>query len=151
MSFTHHLQTQVHIQATAEQVWSVLMDFERYPQWNPFIRQVVGCAVRGQTLCVEVQPVGGKPMRFKPTVVQVEPASEWRWLGKFLFTGLFDGEHFFRLEPVSDGVVLVHGEHFCGLLVPLFRRMLQQQTLPGFEAMNEALRKQVESCARGYA
>lgn len=151
MSFRHHLETRIHLRATVEQVWAVLMDFECYPQWNPFIRQLEGRVELGQTLSVEVQPVGGKSMKLKPTVLQVESGREFRWLGQFLFKGLFDGEHYFRLEPASDGVVLVHGENFCGLLVPLLRRTLQQQTLPGFDAMNEALRQRVAQMGRCHA
>lgn len=151
MNFRHHLETRIHIRATAQQIWTVLMDFERYPQWNPFIRKLQGFAEPGQTLRVEVLPVGGQPMKFKPKVLVVQKAHELRWLGRFLFKGLFDGEHYFRLESVSDGVVFIHGENFRGLLVPLFRRMLQQQTLAGFSAMNEALRQRAESFGRGDA
>ncbi|MGV0986131.1 MAG: SRPBCC family protein [Limnohabitans sp.] len=151
MNFRHHLETRIHIRATAQQIWTVLMDFERYPQWNPFIRQLQGFAEPGQNLRVEVLPVGGQPMKFKPKVLVVQKVHELRWLGSFLFKGLFDGEHYFRLESVSDGVVFIHGENFRGLLVPLFRRMLQQQTLAGFSAMNEALRQRAESFGRGDA
>ena len=151
MNFRHQLETRIHIHATAELVWSVLVDFARYPEWNPFIRRVQGRAEPGQILQVEVQPVGGKPMAFKPMVLKAQQGKELRWLGRFLFQGVFDGEHHFRLEPVSDGVILVHGENFRGLLVPLLRRMLQQQTLAGFEAMNEALRQRVEHLENGKA
>jgi hypothetical protein len=151
MNFRHHLETRIHIRATAQQIWTVLMDFERYPQWNPFIRQLQGFAEPGQNLRVEVLPVGGQPMKFKPKVLVVQKVHELRWLGRFLFKGLFDGEHYFRLESVSDGVVFIHSENFRGLLVPLFRRMLQQQTLAGFSAMNEALRQRAESFGRGDA
>ncbi len=82
-------------------------------------------------------------MTFKPTVLNLETGAAFRWLGKFLFKGLFDGEHYFILQATPEGVMWVHGEHFHGLLVPLFRRMLQAQTLPGFEAMNQALQQRV--------
>lgn len=148
MNIRHHLETRIHICATAQQIWNVLMDFERYPEWNPFIRQLQGLAEPGQTLRVEVLPEGGKPMKFKPKVLVVQPAHELRWVGHFLFKGLFDGEHYFRFEPHADGVMFVHGENFRGLLVPLMRRILQQKTLPGFVAMNDALRQRAESYER---
>lgn len=141
--FRHHLHTRVHIPAPADRVWRVLMDFERYPEWNPFIRQIKGRAQIGQALQVQVQPLMARPMTFKPIVLKSEPGQEFRWLGTFLFKGLLDGEHYFILQPTADGVVLVHGEHFRGALVPLFRRMLQDKTLPGFEAMNAALRQRI--------
>lgn len=43
----------------------------------------------------------------------------------------------------KQGVTLVHGERFSGLLVPFFRSRLDASTLPGFEAMNQALKREV--------
>jgi hypothetical protein len=60
--------------------------------------------------------------------------------------GLFDGEHFFKLEPKSNTQVVFHqGEVFSGLLVPFLRRSLDGATKQGFVAMNEALKREAES------
>ncbi len=56
-------------------------------------------------------------MQFRPKVLVVEVAREFRWKGKLLVTGLFDGEHFFILEQTPNGTVLfTQGEIFSGLL-----------------------------------
>lgn len=39
------------------------------------------------------------------------------------------------------GALLVHGERFSGLLVPLLRGQLDAGTRSGFEAMNDALKQ----------
>jgi hypothetical protein len=84
-------------------------------------------------------------MRFRPTVLAVEPKREFRWKGKLVIPGLFDGEHIFMLEPKSDThLVFRQGEVFSGLLVPLFRRSLDGATKQGFIAMNEALKREAE-------
>lgn len=36
------LNSEIEIRASAERVWQLLTDFDRYPQWNPFIRSVSG-------------------------------------------------------------------------------------------------------------
>ena len=73
------------------------------------------------------------------------PGEELRWRGRFLLPGIFDGEHYFRLEAAAPGVArLVHGERFSGLLVPLFKSSLDRETRAGFEAMNAALKTRVE-------
>ena len=144
----HHIQTRLHIDATPAQVWSVLMDFDRYPQWNPFIRELAGEAVVAHRLRVRVHPPGRRSMAFEPQVLQVDPAEEFRWRGRLFMPGLFDGEHYFLLQPhAQGGTWLVHGEHFSGLLVPLFRNQLDAGTRPGFEAMNAALREQARTLA----
>ena len=137
------IETAIDIAAPPEAVWGVLVDFAAYPDWNPFIRRLQGEARVGARLEVTVQPPGGKPMTFKPTVLAAEPARELRWLGRVLMPGLFDGEHGFRLEATAGGCRLHHGETFGGILVPLFGKMLDD-TERGFAALNAALKERVE-------
>jgi hypothetical protein len=78
-------------------------------------------------------------------VLIVDPEREFRWKGKFVVPGVFDGEHFFKLEPKSDRqLVFRQGELFSGLLVPFLRRSLDGGTRQGFIAMNEALKREAE-------
>ena len=54
----------------------------------------------------------------RPTVVKLEPGRELRWLGSLGVTGLFDGEHGFRVVPEDVGRCrFEHFETFTGLLV----------------------------------
>jgi hypothetical protein len=141
----HHLHTQIDIEASAERVWAVLADFAAYPQWNPFIRSVTGEPRQGARLHITVQPSGGKAMRFSPVVLAAEACSELRWLGRFLFPGLFDGEHALVIEPLGQGKVrFKQYERFSGLLVGWFRASLDRDTRRGFEEMNRALKQRAE-------
>jgi hypothetical protein len=141
----HRVDTQIEINASAERVWSVLMDFPGHARWNPFVRSIEGHATVGDSLSVFIQPPGSSGMRFRPTVLAVKPKREFRWKGKLVIPGLFDGEHVFMLEPKSDTqLVFRQGEVFSGLLVPLFRRSLDGATKQGFIAMNEALKREAE-------
>lgn len=140
-----NLETNITLSATPQQVWAVLMDFEKYPEWNPFIkiegRPVVGSQLRN-TMMLE----GRSPQVFKPKVLVVKEAGEFRWLGKLFVSGLFDGEHYFRLEPIDENTTrLVHGENFRGILVGPLLRMIGEDTRASFERMNMALKQRVES------
>jgi len=142
----HKIQADIDIGATPERVWSILTDFSAYPSWNPFIRSISGTIKTGQRLTVSIQPVGGRAMTFRPTVLLTKPNCELRWLGHFLFPGIFDGEHFFMIAAgPSGGVRLTQGEQFSGVLVGLAKRSLDRGTLPGFVAMNAALKARAES------
>jgi hypothetical protein len=100
----------------------------------------------GAGLSVSVQPEGGKPMTFRPTVLVAAPGQELRWLGHLLLPGLFDGEHYFQIAPIAPGrVQFIHGEKFSGLLVALARAQLEGGTKAGFEAMNKALKNRAEN------
>lgn len=136
-----HLLTQIEIHASAERVWQVFADFDRYPEWNPFIQAIKGVPVVGEQLEAELPG-----MTITPKVLAVEEAREFRWRGTLWWSGLFSGEHYFHLEPRGvDSTRFVHGEHFSGLLEPLLRKKLHTETKAGFESMNEALKARVES------
>jgi len=141
----HSVETKIEIQASAERVWKLLTEFTSYPRWNPFVRSIEGELIVGQNLSVFIQPPGSSGMRFRPTLLALAPTRELRWKGKLLLPGLFDGEHYFKLEAAPSGGVLFHqGEKFTGLLVPLFRKSLDGATKQGFIAMNEALKREAE-------
>jgi hypothetical protein len=141
----HQLETQIEIAAPVERVWSLLIDFPSYPRWNPFIRSIEGTIEVGKPLKVLIQPPGARAMRFRPRVLAVQPNSELRWKGKLLLPGLFDGEHYFKLEAKPGGGLIFHqGETFSGILVPLFRRSLDGATKQGFIAMNQSLKREAE-------
>ena len=140
----HRLDTQIEINAPAERVWTLLMDFPAYGRWNPFIRSIEGRAAVGETLKAFIQPPGSGGLRVAPVVLAADPNRAFRWKGKLLLPGLFDGEHFFELEPAAGGTVFRHGEIFSGLLVPLLKGTLDGATRQGFIAMNEALKREAE-------
>jgi hypothetical protein len=139
------IETEITIRGTADEVWAVLTDFPRYPDWNPFIREASGEVVTGSRLSVRIQPPGGKAMAFQPRVRVVAPARELRWLGHLLFPGLFDGEHMFRIDPLpNEEVRFLQSERFRGVLVALLPASMYQNTQRGFEQMNRALKERVE-------
>jgi hypothetical protein len=140
----HHIETAIEIQASAARVWTILTDFARMPSWNPFITSIAGTAASGARLTVTIAPPGKSAMQFKPTIIAVRPERELRWLGRLLIPGLFDGEHYFLLDPLAEGRVrFTHGERFSGLLVGLVRGTLAA-TETGFNAMNAALKREAE-------
>src|SRR4029079_8303044 len=139
------IETEIAMRATPEQVWSVLTDFRSYPLWNPFIREASGDVMTGSQLTVRIQPPGGTAMVFRPTIQQASAGQELRWLVHFLISGLFDGEHSFRIEPVGDkDIRFRQSEQFRGVLVPLFPTSIYENPRRGFEAITQAPRERVE-------
>ncbi len=140
------LRTEILIDALPKAVWSVLTQFETYPAWNPFILNIQGARAEGGRLEVLIHPPGGSAMTFRPTILRWQENKEFSWKGMLLVPGIFDGEHFFRIEATaSGGSRFIHGENFSGLLVPLIWKRLEPNTRAGFEAMNTALKTVVES------
>lgn len=139
------LTESIKINATSEDVWAALMDFDSYPEWNPFILEINGEPAEGSHLSVRMQAPGHKPMSFTPTVTRVEPGRGFSWLGKLWVKGLFDGHHHFDIEQGPNGeVVLTQSEDFAGLLAPLLMRTIGHETREGFAQMNAALKERIE-------
>lgn len=140
-----NINTQITLQASPEKVWNLLLDFENYPNWNPFIKSLKGKPQVGNQLEALIEGLNGKDMTFTPTVLAATPNQELRWLGKLWVKGLFDGEHYFKLQANANGTTtFTHGENFSGLLVPLFKKKLLANTQQGFTKMNEQLKEVVE-------
>ncbi len=134
------IRTSIEINASPEKIWKVFSNFENYPNWNPFLTEVSGEVKAGNQIKINA---GG--MIFKPTVLKFEENKELRWLGKLLFSGIFDGEHYFEIIDKGNGTsTFVHGENFKGILVPLFKSKLTGETKDGFVKMNKKLKELVE-------
>ena len=139
-----HLHTQIDIDATADEVWSVLADNERWSQWNPFIVSSTGPLTVGSTIVNVMRERSGKERTFRPKVLVVDFGRELRWIGRLFLPGIFDGEHSFLIEPTAPTTVrFTQEETFQGILVPLLRGSLETDAKAQFEALNEALAAEV--------
>jgi uncharacterized protein YndB with AHSA1/START domain len=54
------LRTEIEINASAEKVWRMLIDFDAYPLWNPFIRSIEGRLEPSARLNILIQPSGAR-------------------------------------------------------------------------------------------
>lgn len=139
------ISSAVHIAATPDQVWEVLTDFARFPEWNPFLIAAEGQAVPGTQLTLRLRlPVSGREMEFKPTVLESEPGRLLRWRGRLGVPGIFDGLHSFELRSLHGGTQVVQSERFSGILVP-FSGAIINPSEQGFTALTDALKHRVES------
>ena len=139
------IRTEVEIAAPAREVWRALTEFAEYQEWNPFITQISGELAEGQTLSVSLSLPEGRDFVIQPRLLRCQESEELRWRGHFLFPGLFDGEHFFRLEALGrDRTRFVQGENFTGLLVRFAGRTITRAAR-GFVYMNQALKRRVEA------
>ena len=138
------IETAIDIQATPEKVWKILIDFNAFPAWNPFIPHLAGSLEPGSRLEVCVKPPGGRGITLHPRLLRAD-GRELRWLGRLFIPRLFDGEHSFTIEPLDGGGVRFHHrETFRGLLVLLLGGLLKN-TRRGFEEMNLALKQRAEA------
>lgn len=134
------IKTSIVINTTPDKVWKVLTDFEKYPDWNPFLKEVLGEVKEGNRIKIVADG-----MKFKPKILTYTENKELKWRGRLLLPGLFDGKHCFVLIDNGDGsTTLEHSEKFSGILVPFLKKKLRTETKANFEKMNQLLKERVE-------
>lgn len=138
------IETSILIESSASEVWNILMDFDNYSNWNPFINSIKGKSNKNEALEVELM-LDGKPMIMKPNVTDYIEKQRFGWLGHLFVKGLFDGHHMFDIEEVGNGMVkFIHHEEFSGVFAGTMLKLIGSKTKAGFEAMNNALKLEAE-------
>lgn len=139
------LSNEVEIHASAERVWQLLTDFAGFQQWNPFMHRASGEPKTGARLEVTFQAPGAGRTIARPTVSNVVPNRELRWMQRSLIPGLLDVEHIFTIEPLdTEHVRFTQREIFTGLLVSLHAQRRNADIRQGFKVMNQALKARAE-------
>jgi len=142
---SRELKTQIEIAAPPSLAWSVLADFAHYPDWNPFIIEVRGSAREGATIDYRFEFPRGVRLRAKAKILRARPERELRWAAHFVSSSLFNGEHYFVIDPTSEtSFVFHHGEVFSGALLPVALPMLQRSGPPIYRALTTAFKARVE-------
>lgn len=155
---------QTSLPATREQVWSVLTDFESYPDWNPFwrLRTTSSTISPGSILLiqpvwspaathvpphVDLEPIYRIPPTWVPVfVTEFEPGRAMAWAGGLPKpAGVFYVQHFFRLEDgAASTTELNHGEDFHGMGHPLFLAAQRPAYQKMYGRFNECLLAEVQ-------
>lgn len=84
-------------------------------------------------------------MTFRPRIVALQTNKEFRWLGRVIVPGFFDGEHRFAIQDNGDGTItFTQAEKFTGVLVPLLLPLIERVIKVGCETMNQKLKEKCE-------
>jgi hypothetical protein len=140
----------IEIGAPPAEVWAVLTDLSRYPEWNPHIRAGTGQVAAGNRLTLRMHPPKGRAVTIRPLVLAAVPGAQWRLRGGLPGIAgrlIFAGEHSFTLTAAAGGTHLVQSETFRGALVPFIGKILTAAQ-HSFQEHNEALKKRAESRRR---
>jgi len=134
------------VNSTPEKIWNILINFEEYELWNPFMTKVVGDAKLGSKIMVKIQTVRGKERTYYPIITKFEIDKELRWKGKSFMPGIFDGERIFIIEKSTNNQVsFLHKEIFTGLGVKFVGDKLGKDLKESFDKMNISLKSRAEN------
>jgi len=135
------VHTEVRIDAAPGRVWDVFADFERYPEWNPYITSMRGEWKAGGKIGILVRNLDGSEGKYRPDVYEVIPGRSLVWGTDGKYPGLIKARHSFSLVPDGEGTRFIHAEKVSGWTVRGLDMTIYEPTYRNF---NEALKKRVE-------
>jgi len=134
------------IDAPADLVWSILVDFAGHDAWNPLLRTIRGRCEEGARLTFRIR-AGRAELPADAEIVVVSPGRALRWIGpaKRWARRAMSGEHYFELTPLGTGQCrLEHGEQFTGIFAPRRAAWLVARLRPLYDAFNDRLAAEAE-------
>ena len=142
--FMKTIEATIDIEAPAETVWAVLMDWASYPSWNPFIRSITGKPKVGGRIHVRIGlSVGTVPIT--ATVTRLRPESVIVWHSGLPISGLLDRDHSITLVAQPNGCKVTQIQAFDGKLAPAISIVADGLARSGLNRMNAALKTRVEA------
>lgn len=144
--FKHVVSSEaVDIAAPAERVWEILVDVERYGEWNPFTSKAETNLEIGSGVELYVR-LGPLKLWQSERVEAVDPPSLLAWSTKMGAPWLLSARREQRLDVLSDSSCrYVSTDAFNGLLTPLVVLLFGALIRRGFNAMAVALKERAEA------
>lgn len=139
--------TLVEINASAETVWEVLTDFERWSEWNPAIPSAAGELSVGGELAMRLN-LSGRAMNVTARIEQLVPGERLSWRGHVGAAFVFTGEREFSIEPHGSRSSQVrHLEAVSGLAAPIFGLLKGKAMTEHHHLLNAAVKRRAEELA----
>lgn len=140
VSTPNEVRTEIEIEGTPEQIWNLLVDFEKYPEWHPYLSHVSGTFKKGRYLTFTLKNSEGK---FKARLLEITPHQEISWGGNLWF--LFRAKHYFQLVPIDDThTKLIQGETWKGLFGKAYGKNIYLDLTDKFIEMNRLVQTLIE-------
>lgn len=141
----------IEIEAPVNLVWSMMVDFDRYPEWNPLNRffHLDTRAEVGQTVTFGPRwgPYEGKELG-EAGFVQHETLTVWEencCLGYGVISPWLNAERIQHVAPIADDRTrYCTYERMSGPISPLVRALYRRRIVAGFTANGLALKRRAE-------
>ena len=140
----------VEINASAEAVWSVLIDLDSYGEWNPFTPKIESQLIVGSPVDLHVRlrersATDEKLYTRREWVTAVEKPRKLAWGTKVLFPFLLHAEKEQLITPIDQHSCSYDTiDKFSGLLYPIIALLYKKRIERGFDETAAALKERCE-------
>lgn len=130
------------IDAPIDVVWDCLLDFEQYPEWNPFTVAVIGKKDIGAILDLQVNLTGKRIQISQETLQELAKPTQIAWGMHMLHPVLLKARRDQFLTVIDDNQCRYHTyDALSGLLSPLVNLLYGKAMQEGFDKVGAALQK----------
>jgi uncharacterized protein YndB with AHSA1/START domain len=143
--------TEILIQAPPEKIWSVIIDFPAYPEWNRFLKAVRGQPAPDSQIEVDVHYYGKNVEKKTGIVTGFNPPKYFSWVWKHSWGAWFlSSEHVLRLKEKEGGRAIFFQEiYLTGLGLKFRRRDMEHMAKLSMGKLNDDLKFRIEGVAEG--
>ena len=133
------------IAARPEDVWDVLADFERYPQWHRLVERLTVTTHWSTQLKVVVRI--SRPVTLRGSLLEFDPPRQMQWDGRHVVWGLLQPKY--NLEVTADRGVTVVTQNlkvggFLGRLAPRLFSSLPDALAESAHAIKQQVERRPE-------
>jgi hypothetical protein len=140
----HEVVTQIIIESTPDEVWSMLVNFEKYPDWHTYIKKIEGKPVKKTKIKVTYKKNDTMDAVFSAYIIDNDPNKILSWGGSLGF--IFRAKHYFIIEVINNNSVkLIQGEYWRGIFGGMYGKNIYVDTTRKYELMNNKLKQILEN------
>ena len=133
------------IDAPAQVVWDVLLDADRYEEWNPFTTRIETDFEPGSPIRMHVV-LAGLRLNLTEFIEEVQPPVRIAWGKDFGARAALTAKKTQFVTPIDDRSCSYHTtDAMSGLLAPLVKLFYARAVLRGFDDTGRALKERAEA------
>jgi uncharacterized protein YndB with AHSA1/START domain len=138
------VRSEARIAADAAEIFDLIIDFDAYGEWNPWVVWAEGDPVVGGEVLVDVI-LGGRAQRYEHIVIAVEPHTRFCWRDSGWNSWFAYAQRCRTLTPQADGKTLLSVETFIdGPFAKLVQAFYGDDLQRGMNAETAALKARAE-------
>ena len=138
------IESKIIINAPRDLVWAVLLDFDSYPEWNPFTPKVECSLVPGEKVVLYVDMnQNSKLMIQEETLLWVKESESIAWGITSTFPVKTERAQILTALGPNKTEYLTY-DKFWGILVPVVMLFYKKKIQRGFDLVAEGLKKRTE-------
>ena len=142
-------EVEINVDAPPEYLWKVLIDFESYGEWNPFITKIEGKAKIGSiiTLTIKLDPRMEAIKLSKEMIVSLKEGQHLSYDSHVLSASLFNSVRWQTIRPSDNGQTSIYHtqQKISGLASWPICRTFGDRIAEGCQASSLALKERAEA------